>query len=416
MKALLIFTLALTILLLVSGMHSSLREDIDYLERIEQGRNITAVSTITRSLEVMEAALHEGLVMSDPTSFTAAATDIVAATAAAKASFDMLEQTDDVYNFSKYIMQSGDYAASLAEEVARTGSLPDGAKENMTELLRVTELAVASLTQSETAVGENAINHVNSIATYTDIYYDGASSAHMLSPPVYEGIYGLPEVTAEQAKAIAADFLGVTPSELTGGDIWGGSLPVYSFNMGDVAIDISTVGGKVVRMSNGRALSAMTTTPETARENAALFAESKGFLGMVETEHRTASGITSVTLCYEENETLYYPDQITIQVALDGGDIVGFDATEYHMSHTETRLATSPTLTLDDLSAYTPTDHTLSSSRYAVIESDGGIEKHAIELAINSGDRNYLYYIDSTHGGELSLSRLFEGDDGKHID
>ncbi|MPM78892.1 hypothetical protein SDC9_125907 [bioreactor metagenome] len=238
----------------------------------------------------------------------------------------------------------------------------------------------------------------------------------MLDPCTYAGLYDLEEVDADTAQKAAADFLGVDAGQLSQSTADGGNLPTYGFTMDKVYIEVTKAGGIVACMINGREVGEATIDVSEARANAAAFAKSAGYPDMTETEYVTASGVVTVTLCYETDEVLYYPDALVIDVALDGGDVVGFDATTYLRCHPETRTPQKANILKSSGQKYAPEGHTMNSSRYAVIASDGGIESSALELSTTSGDYNYLYYVDASNGDELSMSRVFDDDSGHRID
>ncbi|HWQ51864.1 MAG TPA: PepSY1/2 domain-containing protein [Terriglobales bacterium] len=394
------------------------RDELTLYRNRQWAATESAMGTLTRNLKEIETGLHQGVTMSSPKMVAAAATDIVAASASAKTAIDSVPQyEEDLYPLSRYIAQVGDYCKSLAGDTIKDGKLPAGAREMLQNMLKVTEGLLDCVTEAEAdGTTQSVLAAASKAATYDKLYYDGAMSDHMLDPCTYAGLYELEEVDMATAQQAAAEFLGVEPGQLSQSTTDNGNLPTYGFEMDKIYIEVTKVGGIVARMVNGREVGEATIDPAQARANAAAFVKSAGYSDMTETEYATASGTVTVTLCYETGEVLYYPDAIVIDVALDGGDIVGFDATKYLRCHTETRTPQKASILKSAGSKYAPEGYTMSSSRYAVIASDGGIESNALELSTASGDYNYLYYIDSSSGDELSMSRVFDDDGGHRID
>lgn len=418
MRKFIIFFSILVLLVVFALAFEKQRAELTLYQNRQWAATESAMGTLTRNLKEIETGLHQGVTMSSPKMIASAATDIVAASASAKTAIDSIpEFGEDLYPLSRYIAQVGDYCKSLAGDAIKSGTLPSGAREKLMEMLKVTEALLSCVTEAEAdGTTKSVLAAASKAATYEKLYYDGAMSDHMLDPCTFAGLYDLEEVDADTAQRAAADFLGVEASQLSQSTADGGNLPTYGFTMDNVYIEVTKVGGIVARMINGREIGEATIDVSEARANAAAFAKSAGYPDMTETEYVTASGVVTVTLCYETGEVLYYPDALVIDVALDGGDVVGFDATTYLRCHPEIRAPQKANILKSSGQNYAPEGHTMNSSRYAVISSDGGIESSALELSTTNGDYNYLYYVDATNGDELSMSRVFDDDSGHRID
>ena len=418
MRKFIIFFSILVLLVVFALAFQKQRAELTLYRNRQWAATESAMGTLTRNLKEIETGLHQGVTMSSPKMIASAATDIVAASASAKTAIDSIpEFEEDLYPLSRYIAQVGDYCKSLAGDAIKSGQLPAGAREKLMEMLKVTEALLSCVTEAEAdGTTESVLAAASKAATYEKLYYDGAMSDHMLDPCTYAGLYDLEEVDADTAQKAAADFLGVEAGQLSQSTADGGNLPTYGFTMDKIYIEVTKVGGIVARMINGREVGEATIDISEARATAAIFAKSAGYPDMTETEYVTASGVVTVTLCYETGEVLYYPDALVIDIALDGGDVVGFDATTYLRCHPETRAPQKANILKSSGQNYAPEGHTMNSSRYAVIASDGGIESSALELSTTSGDYNYLYYVDASNGDELSMSRVYDDDSGHRID
>lgn len=418
MRKFIVFFSILVLIVVFALAFQKQRAELTLYQNRQWAATESAMGTLTRNLKEIETGLHQGATMSSPKMVASAATDIVAASASAKTAIDAIpEFEEDLYPLSRYIAQVGDYCKSLAGETIKTGKLPTGAKEKLMEMLKVTESLLCCVSEAEAdGATDSVLAAASKAATYEKLYYDGAMSDHMLDPCTYAGLYDLEEVDVDTAQKAAADFLGVEAGQLSPSTEGAGNLPTYGFTMDKIYIEVTKVGGIVARMINGREVGEATINVSEARANAAAFAKSAGYPDMTETEYITASGVVTVTLCYETDEVLYYPDALVIDVALDGGDVVGFDAATYLRCHPETRTPQKANILKSSGKNYAPEGHTMNSSRYAVISSDGGIESSALELSTTNGDYNYLYYVDASNGDELSMSRIFDDDSGHRID
>ncbi|NLT57530.1 MAG: hypothetical protein GXX99_01025 [Clostridiales bacterium] len=426
-----------------------------------------ALSDVTRSLDEMEEGFHAGLVMSSPEQVGTAALKLVSASAGGKAALDCLPIADDSLSaISLYLSQIGEYAGTLAKEAVTKKALSSESRETLNQLMaynkRLQELlgqveqlasegealmpvvsgglfdrqrwqspSASYATAAAPAAGNGLLSRLGGKAQAAPsvtslmadglpegaptLMYDGRYSAHMLEAPAYAYAVDAAETSAEDAKAIAAEFLGLSPSAMTTGGETSGNLPTHLFSYGDVAIQVSSLGGQVVSMTNGREVGDAVLSVEEAHEVTKDFLASKGYQGMTRVSHSVADNVLTSEYAFEDKEVLYYPDSLSVSVALDKGDVVGFSAEKYLKSHTERPAGASPKLTTESAEGHMPEGHSFGSARYAVIASDGGIENRALEITSTCEDCTYLYYLDAMSGQEMKLSRLIEDESGQRI-
>ena len=74
-------------------------------------------------------------------------------------------------------------------------------------------------------------------------------------------------------------------------------------------------------------------TAEDAVRNATAFLGEKGYTKIKESYYSTVDGVCTINYAYYEDGITYYTDLIKVSVALDNGEILGFDATGYIMNH-----------------------------------------------------------------------------------
>ena len=87
-------------------------------------------------------------------------------------------------------------------------------------------------------------------------------------------------------------------------------------------------------MLDSRAVEEKKLTDEQAIEKAKNFLKQQGFGNLTNTFHYKNDNTITVTFVGVEGDgVLIYPDQMKVKIALDNGDIVGFDAYQYWMSH-----------------------------------------------------------------------------------
>ena len=402
-----------------------------------------AVSDVTRSLDELEQGLHTGLVMSSPAQVSGAAMQLLSASTSGKAALESLPLPDDsLYAVQLYLAQIGDYAAALQREAVTENSISAECRENLSRLLEFNESLQEVMTKIEQMANEGGAlmpsvedeilsNYGNlnpdglpfvtelmaqgQLGEYPTLMYDGRYSFHMLEPAAYAYAFEGEEIDEQQAKEVAAEFLGVPVSSLEISGETAGDVPSFLLNYRDVAVEISKTGGRVVTMLNGRDLKEAVLPMEDAFGVAESFLEAAEYHNMVQVGYLVGANQMTLEYVYEQDGVRYYPDSVSVTVALDEGDVVGFSAEKFLRSHTERRTGAAPKLNTANAESYLPEGHNLGGARYAVVASEGGIESQTLELTTTLDDHTYLYYLDVMNGLEMKLNRLIEDDSGKRI-
>jgi germination protein YpeB len=101
-----------------------------------------------------------------------------------------------------------------------------------------------------------------------------------------------------------------------------------------------------------------------------------------------------------------YPDLVKVEVALDTGDIVGFEAKGYLTCH-RSRDLSGFQLTQEEAETLVPSWVEVQSSSPALIPTSGGYETLCWEVLAQGADgRQALYYLNAETGGEEQIFLL----------
>ena len=111
-----------------------------------------------------------------------------------------------------------------------------------------------------------------------------------------------------------------------------------------------------------------------------------------------------------EDDITIYPDLIKVRVALDNGEIVGFDASTYYLNHHE-RNIDKPQLTMEEARKNVKTDFEITSSRLALIPK-GKNEILCYEFRGEYRGSDYLVYINAINGNEEQILQIVQDDNG----
>ena len=222
---------------------------------------------------------------------------------------------------------------------------------------------------------------------------------------------GLPQtqVTAGQAMTLAQEFVGqerVTgvaqaPDMLGPIAAWGITVDTV-----DVALNVyvTQIGGKVLLMAPETASFQELLTVDQCREAAAAFLNTRGLRSMESEFHQVYDGLCVLTFVYAQGDVLIYPDRVTVQVRMDTGEIVGFEASAYWQNHTPRRLA-APALTVGEARALLAPEADEQSVRLCLFP-EGDRETLCWQFTVSHQDETFLIYLDAKDGREVALQKL----------
>src|SRR5699024_5369412 len=195
---------------------------------------------------------------------------------------------------------------------------------------------------------ENPINNTltdlgEQLGQEPELLYDGPFADQILNKKPQ----GLPnkDVDEKQASKVAQEFYGdknidIEPFE-QGEDIKELKMPAHTFNIYPegqqkelaVYIGVSQKGGEVLWLNNPRSVGEPKLSAEEAEDNALKYLNNKGFDNMEPNYSLQYDGSILFNFVSTQDDITIYPDLVTVKIAMDNGDILGFDASAYYMNH-----------------------------------------------------------------------------------
>lgn len=256
------------------------------------------------------------------------------------------------------------------------------------------------------------------MGTVPSIIYDGPFSdqTERRRPA---GLVGR-DVSSDEATAVARRFVtgqAPTGAEMTLATTTNGRMPAYSFqvypqgksNSADmISVDVSRRGGYVLNMVNSRRVPAAALSLSQAVDKAKQFLTAQGFGTMMQTYVQEQANTAVVTFVGVQDGAIIYPDQIKVQVALDTGEVIGYDAQKFFMTH-RTRTLGTPRLTEEQARRSIHDGlKTMASDtgRLALIPLDGGKEVLTYEFRGASDGTTYLIYVNADTGQEEKILQV----------
>jgi spore germination protein len=273
---------------------------------------------------------------------------------------------------------------------------------------------------STNALVTSLANMDREVAKAPELIYDGPFADQMINrKPV--GLSGN-NVNLEQAKKAAVDFIGsdrirnIQAFE-QGEGVDEMRIPSYTFQVEDkntrgvlTYVSVSKQGGKVLNITNTRPASERNLTVEEGQQKALDFLKSKGFNNMEPNYNLRYDGTVLYNFVYTQNNVTVYPDLVKVKVALDNGEIVGFDASAYYLNH-KARSLNEVTLDQEEARNMIKTNFDIDSTRLTLIPK-GENEVQCYEFKGKYNDADYIVYINAETGQEEQILQIIQNENG----
>ncbi len=402
---------------------------------------------IVESIEGIQASLGKARVANTPKQHMVNLSDVWKQSMEAQSDLTDLPITHRILmRTSQFLSQTGDYAYVLSKKNAGGQGLSSEEINQLEDLQAQAAELAGSLQEAEEEVMQGDLNWAElinrtgyqiadddlsdldnkfdgireNLDQYPTLVYDGPFSDH-IGQGEAKAITG-EDITREQAKEIARDVLDERNVEenleIIHDEKINGRIPAYSFRFENenkrYCVDISEQGGYLINIVGSQNAESEDIDLEEAQNRARKYLAEIGYDNMVPTSDEIVDNIAYISLAYREDDIIYYPDLINVQVALDEGQIIGVEALSYLISHHQ-RSPEEPELTEEEVREIVNLD-TIENIRPAVIPTDGKREILVYEVkgSIGEGEdrENYLIYINADNGIEEEIFHIIETERG----
>lgn len=442
MKMKRISTVVMLLLLLVVGAwgYNQYMQKVTY-HRYLQAQYDRSFYQLVNSIENIETSTGKLMVSSQENTTIPILSDVWRQAFEAQENLNQLPiGQPELDNTSKFLSQIGDYSYSLSKNVADGKKLTDKDLKTMSELHNYAVYLGKSLqdlrskiqggydldnlnkkgTQKMSQIDNKILNvNMNTVnqqmSNYPTLIYDGpfSESQAKLTP---KGLTGS-NVSYNNAVSIAKRFLGRPVSSAVKYSPNNGKIDAYGVelrptqNAPSIYVNVSKKGGHVIWFMDQRAVTKVNISETQALNYATKFLSAHGFSNMENTYSIKANGTVQFNFTPVQNNVRIYPDIVKVKVALDNGDIVGFDATSYYMSHVNRKIG-KPKLTESEAQSKVSKNLKVDSSRLCIVPLDGGKEVLAYEFkGTYSGDTFYVY-INAENGTEEKILKVIKTSQG----
>ena len=403
-----------------------------------------AFSELTTAVSELDTALQKGVYATSPALISSLCTEIFGKAMSAQMAIGELPYGNvELEQTASFVAKVGDYAMALSRSAAVNGGYSDTERETLRGLsesasalsglllslqeelydgtvrledLEAVQARLSAATEEGQELAGGSFQTIEAdFPEVPTLIYDGPFSEHLTgrSPKQLEG---RGQVTEEESRQAAADFLGLKSDLFTLASTGEGQLPTYGFSAlvdgGELYVEVTRAGGLVVELMNSRAVGEAALSQEEGAQAAQDFLSQKGYTDLAPTYYIQQTGTLTVNFAAVQEGVLCYPDLIKVEVALDSGRIVGFEAAGYLMNHTRRDLA-APAVSLEEAQAEVSPDLTVLSTALTLIPTGGEYEVLCHEFKCESPDgRHYLVYVNAQTGEEERILLLLEDENG----
>ena len=353
--------------------------------------------------------------------------------------------TEGLSNASKFLNQVSDYSYALSRKSINNEKLNQEELDDLTKLHEysvqlknaVIELSQElndgtiswkeltgdkgnELAQQVSNISQDSFDSIEgTFDDYTGLIYDGAFSEHMTSIE-RKGLTG-EDIDEETAKKIAKKFVGEDGiKEIRAmGLSENGNIPSYNFNIilnnenenNNKNISISQKGGHVIYMNYNREIHGENLSAEKAKEIASDFLKNRGYESMKETYYLIQQGVITINYAFEQEGVICYPDLIKVKLALDDGEVLGFEATGYLNCH-YTRTIDKDIISSEKAKEFINPNIQIENERLAIIPTEYDTEIYCWEIQGKVANSEFLVYINAKTGEEEDILVIIDTPNG----
>lgn len=433
--------LTLTALIAVAGLFQFRRAQ--RLEaQVENGYQ-RAFHDLVDYVENIDAALAKAMLSNDGEHLAIISSELWQESAFARACLGQLPASNlSLDNAADFLAQVGDYTYTLTKKVIHGGEMTAEEGETLRNLSGYAASLTASLQEMEVEMsdviwngGSNAVSagffsgedaRFHSVldqveeefADYPSLVYDGPFSDHIKNRE-WRMLKGQPTIETTQAEQIALDFLGrdeITAAVYEGENV---SEQATTYRIAlqtaeearEITLEVTAQGGFPLLLLDNRQVEAANMSVEGAAQYARAFLQEKGYHSMKESYYQRIGNTVWINYAYVQDDFVMYTDLIKVKVAMDNGDIIGYESMGYLVNHTLRELPQVTVSREEALRRVNP-GLTVERTNLALVPTDSQRDVFCYEIQGKFNERNYILYINVQSGEEEKILLLQEDENG----
>lgn len=408
----------------------------DYKKLAENGYNqafyelVEYVNTTEKLLKkstIANSASHEAKILT-----TAAKTATLAQTYLSRIPIE----SQELENTNKFLSQVSDYCYTISKKNFKGQLMSNEELENLNKMheysidlentlntlendLYSGQIKWGQLTKKGNEAFENGDNNLSKssfenieedLHQYTGLIYDGAFS-EKLDKKI--GLVG-EDVDESTAMSKAKEFLGNERIKemYSSGESENAKIQCYTFN-GKINNDqefvvvISKKGGHVVMFNVNRNVDNKIISENDAIAIGKEYLSKRNYNNMKETYYLNEGNILTINYAYQQDDITVYPDLIKVKIALDNGETLGIEATNYLNCHQDTRNIEKAKISQEEALKKVNSNVNVIGIGKAIIPTEWDSEIFCYEIKGNIKDKNesndFIVYINAQTGEEEDI-------------
>ncbi len=393
-------------------------------------------------LSDIDVTLKKAMLAQDAGQMSSLSSKLYMQAESAKACLSELPAEGEPFNdTSKFLSQVGDYASYLSQKMIGNEGVSEEEYENLKKLSSYAEAVSEEFQNLEGDVytGEVSVENLSSFSfplkvqaagktfesgmkqlealpqEYPALIYDGPFSDHLETtrPKMLEDETPVSRLAAEDT---VREFLGEERAravEYT--DDGEGKIETYLFagekNGRSISMEVTKKGGFALWMLDSRDVKEERLNVSQAMAAGETFLLKHGYPSMKSSYYEVDDHIATINYAYAQDGITMYPDLIKLKIALDNGEVLGFESEGYLMCHKTREI---PEDVIGESAAREKVGEHLevNTVNMAYIPLDSGREVFCYELKGKLGKNNFLIYINAQTGKEEKILMLLESERG----
>jgi spore germination protein len=221
------------------------------------------------------------------------------------------------------------------------------------------------------------------------------------------------EVSAEDIKQKAAQFLNMDPSGLTVVEN-GANTEYHTYSVhgpkpnthDGIHMDYTKKGGELLWYSASRNASEKKIDMRRARDIANEFLDNHGYKNMTMTSYEEHDNVADMLFAPNTDNVINYLEKVSVQVALDNGEVTGLQATDYVLSHKEGRQIKKPAISSEEARKALHPNFEVTNETLALVRNDLNEEVLCYEYTGKANGSDYRIYINAETGNQEKIDNL----------
>lgn len=221
------------------------------------------------------------------------------------------------------------------------------------------------------------------------------------------------DVTADEVKQKAVQFLALPKTPELQVTENGNGTEYSSFSVSgklpgteqDLQMDLTKKGGYVIYYSAAREIAEKNVDLQGAQEAAQEYLQARGYTDMSPISYDEYNNIASIAFVRKQGNVFVYPEKISIKVALDHAEVIGFQASDYVFEHKDRQIP-SPKLSAEEAKKRLHSNFRVDSQALSLIKNDQDQEVLCHEFSGKINGADYKIFINAETGADEKVEQF----------